>query len=175
VCDGFPGVDIFRVVKKEAADSTLFFSVGNVEVVFGSFGKEGVSLRAESVFCRSVEVMRVFVVRKSHWSQVVPSSKPRLVLCFDVADVHVNGGRVRVAHVGDEADACGEKGAGTIIHGKMGSTDAGPVDGCFFKNITAKKRDFAAAAGCVIPGSSLKAGRLFELFKSRDDGVAECF
>jgi len=115
VCNGFPHVQIvleiagIEMVKKKTANAALFFSVGNIEVGFGGLGELGVELGSQRLFSCVMEMGGIFIIGKSHRSQVVAAAEPGSFLGFNITDIHVNGGRVGIVHVGDEADAGGEE------------------------------------------------------------------
>lgn len=104
VGNGFPSGDVGRVVKEEPADATLFIAVGDEEIVFCGFGKLVIEVGSKRLFGGGVEVVCVFVTRKSHRGEVIAAAKPRFCFCFDIPDVHVDCWGKRVVHVGDEAD-----------------------------------------------------------------------
>lgn len=164
-----------EVIEEDSSYSPFFFSVGDIKVsfsVFGEFWVEIFSEGVESIFCRLVEVEGIFVVGEAHGGEVVATAEPMLFFCFDVADVHVDGGGVGVAHMCDEAYSGREEGAFAVVHGEVVAGDTGPVDRGFFKDVAVDCADFPSAAGMVFPGGASEVVGGFDRFEVADDFVA---
>ena len=110
-----------EVIEEDASDAPRLLSVGDVKVFVAPFLEGAIenswSVSITGVFEGLVEMCRVRLV-EIRWCQIASSSKPpsrnlRRVFrvgYFEVAIVCVDGRRVRVARVDDQADAGGEEG-----------------------------------------------------------------
>ncbi len=65
--------------------------------------------RSQGLFGNTVKMKRVLFIGKAHGGEIKASPPPKLVGGFEVANVEMNRGHLRVAHVGDEAHAGGKK------------------------------------------------------------------